>query len=139
MNITPSQTEKIETIAKNYGLKLVLLFGSQVSQFTHRESDFDIAFLSLKELSFKDEYHLNYEFISVFGSERIDTLDLKKSSPLLMQQVFQNHQVLFCSDQKAYYLYKIYAYKRFIEAAPLFRLRDELIKNYFAANQWNSR
>lgn len=134
MNITPSQTEKIETIAKNYSLKLVLLFGSQVSQFTHKESDFDIAYLSEKELGFKDEYHLNYEFTKVFGSERIDTLDLKRASPLLMQQIFQNHQILFCSNQKSYHFYKIYAYKRFIEATPLFQLRNELIKNYFTAN-----
>lgn len=135
MKVTSGQTEKIQAIAKNYGLKLALLFGSQVSQHTHKESDFDVAYLSSKELDFKDEYHLNYEFTKVFSSEHVDTLDLKKAPPLLMQQIFQNHQVLFCSDSKAYHLYKIYSYKRFVEAAPLFQLRNELIKNYFAIKQ----
>lgn len=132
MKLTDKQSEKIKEIAKNYDLKLVLLFGSQVSQtFLNKESDFDVAYLAGKKIDFQAEYHLNYELTKVFKSDRVDTVNLEKSPPLLTQQIFQNHQILFCADRKIYHLYKIYGFKRFIEAAPLFRLRDELIKNYF--------
>lgn len=135
MQLTDNQIEKINNIAKSYDLKLLLLFGSRVSQFLNKESDFDVAYLPKKKVDFQSEYRLNYELTKVFGSDRVDTVDLEKSPPLLTQQIFQSHQILFCSDRKVYNLYKIYAFKRFIEAAPLFRLRDELIKDYFAANQ----
>lgn len=135
MRLTDNQIEKIKNIAKSYDLKLILLFGSQVSQFLNKESDFDVAYLPEKKIDFQSECRFNYELTKVFGSDRVDTVDLEKSPPLLTQQIFKSHQILFCSDRKAYNLYKIYAFKRFIEAAPIFRLRDELIKDYFAANQ----
>lgn len=135
MELTDKQIEKIKNIAKIYNLELVLLFGSQVSQsFLNKENDFDVAYLPKKKIDFQSEYHLNYEFTKVFGNTRVDTVNLEKAAPLLMQQIFQNHQILFCSDRKTYNIYKIYAFKRFIEAAPLFRLRDELIENYFPFN-----
>lgn len=126
------QKKSIEGIAQKYSLELILLFGSRVSGKTHRESDYDIAYLSKRTLSFEEEYHLNYEFTNVFEVNIIDTVNLKKAPPLLMERIFQNHQILFCSNDKTYYLYKIYAFKKFIEAAPLFRLRDELINKYFS-------
>lgn len=135
MKLTDKQIEKIKNIAQSYNLELVLLFGSQVLQsFLNKESDFDVAYLPAKKIDFQGEYHLNYEFTKVFGSDRVDTVNLKKCPPLLMQQIFQNHQILFCADRKVYNIYKIYAFKRFVEAAPLFRLREELIENYFAVN-----
>lgn len=133
MNLTPKQIQKIEEIAKKYHLKLVLLFGSQVSGSLNRESDVDIAYLAEKSLNFNEECSLNYAFTNIFQTDRVDTVDLRKAPPLLSEEIFKKHQILFCSDFRAYYLYKIYSFKRFIEAAPLFRLRDELINKYFSA------
>ncbi len=135
MNLTDNQIKKIERIARDYNLKFVLLFGSRTSDFLHAESDFDIAYLSTNSLTFDDEYHFNYELTKVFGSDRVDTVDLKKAGPLLMHQIFENHQVLYCADRTAYYRYRIYAIKRFIEAKPIFKFRDQLIHQYFTANR----
>ena len=121
----------IEKIAQKYSLELILLFGSKISGKAHRESDFDVAYLSNKALDLEEEARLIMELSQVFKSENIDLVNLKKAPPLLMKQIFQNHRVLYCSNFKIYHLYKIYALKRFIEAAPLFRLRDELIEKYF--------
>lgn len=133
MDLTERQNQKIKEIAKRYHLKLILLFGSQVKQkFLHKESDIDIAFLPSKELDFEKEYHLNYEFTNIFSTDRVDTVNLRKAPPLLLKQIFQNHKILFCDDLKTYYRYRIYAFRLFIEAVPLFKLRDALIKKYFA-------
>lgn len=135
MNLTPAKIKKIEQISQKYDLILVLLFGSRTSQFLNAESDFDIAYMGKRGLTFGEEYHLNYELTKVFGDDKVDTVDLRKTGPLLMQQIFQNHQILFCSDQKVYHRYSIYAFKRFIEAKPLFKLRDQLILQYFTTNR----
>lgn len=123
--------ELIRKIAQTYSLELILLFGSRVSLKTHRESDFDIAYLSKRDLGLQEEAKLIMEFSQIFKSENIDLVNLKKAPPLLMKQIFQKHTVLFRSNLKIYNSYKIYAWKRFIEAAVLFRLRDELIEKYF--------
>lgn len=135
MDITPKQSERINAIASNYGLELVLLFGSRVGGKVHKESDFDVAYVSKKKLDFEQEYHLNYEFTKVFGHDEVDTVDIRKAPPLLMKQVFKDHQILFCSDITLYHRYHIYAVKRYIEAAPLFKLRQDLIKKYFVRKQ----
>lgn len=139
MDIAPKQLARINTIAQNYGLELILLFGSRVKGRIHKESDFDLAYVSGKKLDFEQEYHLNYEFTKVFKYDQVDTVDIKKASPLLLNQIFKDHQILFCLDIKTYHRYKIYSVKCYIEATPLFKLRNELVNRYFANNQGIAR
>ena len=131
MDLSPKQKEKIEKIAEKYHLKLMLLFGSAVAGNMHKESDVDVAYLPEKNLGFNGDVMLNYELTDVFGTDKIDTVDLKKAPPLLMDGIFKNHKILFCNNITVYNQYQIYANRRFIEAAPLFKLKRTLINNYF--------
>ena len=129
--IIDKQNLKIEEIAQRYCLKLVLLFGSQSSGRVHKESDVDIAYIPDKSLDFNQEYHLNYEFTKVFQKDRVDTVDIKKANPLLMYAVFQHPRILFQSDESIFSQYRTYAFKRYIEAKPLYeekarRLREHI-------------
>jgi len=69
-----SHKEKIKEIAKKYDLDLVLLFGSQVKdkKYLHQESDFDIAYLSKKDLNLMEEAQLICDLMPIFKSEKID-------------------------------------------------------------------
>jgi len=122
----------INKIAKKYDLDLILLFGSQLrkKKYLHQESDFDIAYLNRKDLNLADEAKLICDLMPIFKSERIDLVNLKRATPLLMKQIFENHKVLFCRNLKIYYQYKIYAERRYVEAKPLFQLTEELIKSF---------
>lgn len=121
MKLTDKQTKKIKNIAKNYNLKLVLLFGSQVSQaFLNKESDFDVAYLPKKKIDFQGEYHLNYEFTKVFKSDRVDTVDLGKAPPLLFYAIFQNCQILYEEEALLFPGLRAYAFKKYIESKPLY-------------------
>ena len=125
---------QIKELAEKHGLKLVMLFGSQVSGKTHKESDYDIAYLSDKKLSFEDEGKIIIELAPIIGArdERFVNLsNIKKVGALLLKEIFDKHQVLFCADRNVYDSYKIFALKNFIESRPLFDLRDYLIKKYF--------
>lgn len=129
-----SRKEKnlLKKIANKYSLELILLFGSQVKdkKYLHKESDFDIAYLNKKSLNLMEEAKLICDLMVFFKSNRVDLVNLKKASPLLMQQVFENHKVLFCKDFKKYLKYKIYSLRRYIEAKPLFELTEKSIKNF---------
>ena len=126
---------QIAGLAEKYGLDLVILFGSQIAGKTHKESDFDIAYLSDKKLSFEDEGRIIIELAPIIGArdERLVNLsNIKKAGALLLKEIFNKHQVLFCADRNVYDSYKIFAVKNFLENRPLFDLRDYLIKKYFA-------
>ena len=130
MKLTKAQKEKIKQIAQKYNLKLVLLFGSQVSGYLNRESDVDIAFLPSKKLTFKQDYTLNYEFTNVFGTDKVDTVNLKTAPPLLMKQIIDNCQILYQLKPMVFDYFEAYARQRYQEAAPLFEMTEKAIKRF---------
>jgi len=128
---------QVKNLAEKYGLSLLMLFGSQVTGKTHKESDFDVAYLADKKLSFEDEGRIIIEIAKIIGvrDERLVNLcNIKESGALLLKEIFDRHQVLFYADRNVYDSYKIFSVKNFIESRPLFDLRDFLIKKYFASH-----
>lgn len=137
MEIIIEKQELLKEIADKYGLKLILLFGSQFKGKTHQESDYDIAYLTDKNLSFEDEGGIIIDFVKIIGikDERlINISNIKKAGVFLLKEIFDKHQVLFSSDKNIYDSYKIFAIKNFLENRPLFDLRDFLIKKYFVSH-----
>jgi len=117
--------EKLLEIIKKYDLKLLLLFGSQANGQIHKESDVDLAFLSEKKLSFKDEILLNTEFCNIFRTNRVDTVDLKKADPLLKHEIAKNYQLLYGTKEDLFE-FKALAFKNYINHLPLLELEDFL-------------
>ena len=127
MELITKQEEKINEIAKEYGLRLILLFGSRASGKTHKESDYDIAYLPENILSDDSANRLNVALTGVFRCERVDTVDIKTASPLLLYGIFRQCQILFQQDNSDFSTYRAYAFKKFVEAKPLFEAkRDKL-------------
>jgi len=123
--------KKIREVAEKYGLRLVLLFGSQASGKTHFASDFDVAVLGERSINIEKELEICYEFVKIFKTDNVDIVDIGKSGPLLMNQIFTKpHEILFCDDLQIYFRYKIYAMKSYIEAKPLFMLTEKQIDNF---------
>lgn len=120
MELSPKQQQKIAETAKNYRLTLMLLFGSQSDGRTHKESDVDIAYVPGRQLTFKDEYHLNYELTNIFRTDRVDTVDLRKAPALLSYAIFQHPVVLYQQNELVFPSYQAYAFKKYIEAKPLY-------------------
>lgn len=124
--------EKVPKIAEKYDLEMLLLFGSRAGEKKHirPESDFDVAYLAKKDLDLESEAKMISDLMPVFGSEKVDLVNIKRANPLLMKQVFEKHKMLFCSDSKLYHKYLVYSERKFEEAAPLFKLRDYLFAKY---------
>lgn len=123
--------KKIKEIAEKYNLRLVLLFGSQASGKTHFASDFDIAILGEKPIDIEKELEIRYEFVKIFKTDAVDVVNIRGASPLLLYEIFYRpHKILFLNDFEVYYQYKIYAFKIYIEAKPLFQLMEKSLNNF---------
>lgn len=118
MEIVEKQKQKIAEIAKKYKLKLVLLFGSRVTGKTHKESDFDVAYLPAKNLSFDEECYLNVDFTGIFQNNEVDTVDMRRVPPLLLYGIFRKCQVLFAQDVLIFPTYRAYVFKKYVEIKP---------------------
>lgn len=119
---------KIAEIAKRHNLLLVVLFGSQATGFTHKESDVDVAFLSDGKISFEDETSLNADLIEVFKNDNISTVDFRKAPPLLLRQIVGDAKVLYEKAPHTFDEIFLYALRTYEEAGPLFKLREEYVK-----------
>ena len=114
------ERNRIQKIAQKYKLELLLLFGSRVSKKNYKESDFDIAYLSERELNLEEEAKLIVELAPFFKSENIDLVNLKKAKPLLFYSIFRNCQLLYTKDVLTFPILRAYAFKKYIETKPLY-------------------
>lgn len=115
LELKERQKEKIAEICRRFGVKILLLFGSQVSGQTHKESDVDLAFASSKQLDFNELAKLNAELQAIFGDQRVETVDFFKTSSLLKKKIFDEHLPLYLEDKFFYYTLASYALKSYLE------------------------
>lgn len=134
MEISDKQNIRIKELAQKHHLRLVLLFGSRVTGKIHKESDFDVAYLSEKKLSYDDEVDINFQFTNIFRHDRVDTVDIKRASPLLMFGIFRQCQVLFEIDNLVFPTYRVYAFKKYIEAKPYYEEKFDKLRNKIKLN-----
>lgn len=125
IEISEKQKEKIARICRSFGVKILLLFGSQISGKIHKESDFDLAFVGGRPFDFEETARLNAELQSIFGEARVETVDILKTSPLLKKRIFDDHAVLYLDNKFLYYSLASYASKSYLETK---FLRDNLTK-----------
>jgi len=124
---TESIKTHIATLAEKYGLSLVVLFGSQATGHTHKESDVDVAYLADKKLSYDDEVLLNFDLTEVFRNDKVSLVNLKTAPPLLLKQVVMNAIVLYEKTPHLFIEMFLYALRVYAEAQPLFDLRREYL------------
>lgn len=129
MKVPPK--ERIVKVAKKFNLKLILLFGSQAERKTHKESDVDLAFLPEKKLSFEQEILLNTEFCNIFGTDRVDTVNLKRAGPLLLREIINNYKILYEKEKGIFDRLAIYGQKRFLDEYPyISQIIEEKLKAF---------
>ena len=127
------QKQLMDKVVHKYSLELVLFFGSRISGEIHKQSDFDIAYLSKKDLKLTEEAKLVCDLMPIFKSEKIDLVNLKKASPLLLFTITNDCQVLYQKNLLLFPSLRVYAFKRYIETKPLYgekfkRLRKRIKK-----------
>ena len=126
--------ERAGKLAEQYGLDLLVLFGSQVTGFTHKESDVDVAYLSDRKLSFEDEILLNTDLTEIFGNDKVSLVNLRQAPPLLAKRIVSEGIVLYAKTSSLFSQLYAQTLRTYEEALPLFELRrrylDYKLKQY---------
>lgn len=128
IKLNQKQKEELKKVAEKYGLKLLVLFGSSVTGKTHKESDLDVAYLSARTLTIREEAELIVKLGPILKSNLVDLANISLASPLLLYALAQDGKALYESNPFEFYNLRAYAFKRYIEAAPIFQLQAERAK-----------
>jgi len=120
MQFSRKQKQQIRKIAQKYDLELILLFGSRVEGKIHKESDFDVAYSSSRDLGLMEEAQLIVDLAPVFQSENIDLANLKKVNPLLLYGIIKDCRILYEKKALAFASLRAYAFKKYVETKPLY-------------------
>lgn len=129
VEINEKLKSRVAQLAEKYGLRLVLLFGSQAKGEAKKGSDIDIAILAPRRLSEQDMMYLNYEFTNILPIDKIDLVDLHGAPPLLMKQIADSAKILYSINYYDFPAFQIYASRLYAEARSLFDLRRRRISS----------
>lgn len=124
---------EMEELALKYQLSLVLLFGSQATGKTHAQSDVDIAYLSDKKMRPIEEAKMAFDFSQQLkiNNKDIELINLKEATPLLLKQIAEKSILLYERDTGSVLAnFKIYAFRSFMDAKKLFRLKEESLNKF---------
>jgi predicted nucleotidyltransferase len=120
--------EKIKEIAEKYGLRLLLLFGSQVTGKTHPKSDFDFGFISKEEFGYARKCDLMHDLAMLVEFPDVEDVDLKKAGPLLLKEIVKSNKIIF-EEVGAYQEFFLKAVHSYFEAKPIFKLQETMYLN----------
>ena len=128
MEITENQKRKISQIAENYNIKMMVVFGSQISGKTHQGSDLDIGILLNQEpSSYHSLLNVQSELKKVFSKFKIDLRYLHNTTPYFLFEAVYKGELLYGSNYE-YAKLCAKAFKQFVDIKPLRDLRDQIIE-----------
>ena len=114
--------EELRPIARRYGLRLIVLFGSQTTGQLHPESDVDVAVWTEKPLTLTRRLNLWLKLSQAFEAD-VDLAVLNRAEPLLMYQVARAGRVLYAGRKWAWDDFHGYACRSYWDTR---KFRDDL-------------
>ncbi len=123
---------KLKKEAKKHNLRMVVLFGSQAVGKANEQSDYDVAILleGNEKIDDLQEYNSLLSFLAEIlqtSEEKIDLTDVRTAPPLLFHEIFSEGTLLY-GDEMDHEEYRAKAFRKYIDAQPLFDLRRTIIE-----------
>lgn len=126
---SPVYKRKFETLAKKYGLSLMVLFGSHAKGRPKWHSDVDIAFISEKNFNPAQENKLYGDLYSLLGREDIDLVDLNKTHDVLLRyEIFTHGRILYAINSDIFRKNRERAYFDYHDFQKYFDQKEKLIE-----------
>jgi predicted nucleotidyltransferase len=110
-------------------LELAVLFGSTAAGRARSKSDVDVAVRCEGTADLEALYRVLAPRI---GSDRLDLVDLRRASPLLMMAVARSGHVLFERHPGVYRQFQAFASRRYCDTAKLRRAQRRAIHVFLA-------
>lgn len=118
--------DQLRSIAERYGLKLIVLFGSQAQGHTHPESDVDVAVLPTRPLTGAQRLRLWGELAKIFKAD-IDLTSLDRAEPLLLYRVACSGIPLYEGEKWAWENQKSYGCRRYWDSRKFFEAMERYV------------
>jgi len=114
-------------LAKNYPIKLIVLFGSSVTGKVRKESDIDLGIYLEGSIGVKEETRLVEDLVHIFKRDDLDPVILNFTSPLLLFEVVKKGRLLFEKKEGDFLQFKLMAMKKYWEYSKFRKYRKRRI------------
>ena len=129
-NLFLTHRQDLESLARKYHLKFVVVFGSAALGALRKGSDLDVAVLHKNHIALpaKDFFNLMNAFGDSIGKgfEKVDLVDIASANILLRYEITLRGKLLL-GDQAAYSEYCTRSFKEYIDGKSLRDLERDLI------------
>ena len=120
--------QRLEEIARRFGVELMIEFGSVVSGHVHDHSDHDIAvLLDRPSLRFEELAALKHELRALDGDREVDVAIINHADPLFLRKLTEHCRLLYGSPRRLAEL-KMYAFKRYQDHRRYLPLEREYVE-----------
>jgi predicted nucleotidyltransferase len=119
---TPPAKKQLEPIAKKYGLRFIVLFGSVARGKVHEESDIDVGVYTEKPITFNKRLKLWLELCKAFNAE-IDFAVLNHADPVFGSRVSRDGNLLYEGKKYAWRNWQSYKTRQYWDTK---KFRDDL-------------
>jgi predicted nucleotidyltransferase len=118
---------RLEDIALQHGIELILLFGSSVSGPVHPRSDVDLAvLLGRPTLPLREHAELAGELQRLFPDREVDVVLINRADPLFLKKITERCGLLYGSPRRLAEL-KLYAFRRYQDHRKYLMLEREYV------------
>lgn len=129
ISISKEQKKQLHALSTLYALNFITLFGSHAQECAREESDIDIAISTKKKLDYTREFLLQKALAKTLQQGDIDLVQVADASPLLMFHIAFKSELLYEATKHSFAYFQMYAFKRYVEAKPLYALQKTLLQN----------
>ena len=129
MDVEAISREELASLARSYGIRLLLLFGSSVSGCEHPESDIDLALLLENphpDLAARSA--LQHGLQRLFPEREVDVAIINRADPLFLKKITEQCRLLYGNPSEFYSL-KMYAFRRYQDHRRFLKLERRYIKD----------
>jgi uncharacterized protein len=110
---------KAGSIAKNFNLSLLYLYGSYAGGIPSKLSDIDAGFLACEKFAFEKYALLLGELQDVFEEEAVDLVDLSRAPLTLIHRIFKYGRCLYAVSLSEKIEFEMKMESLYFDAAPL--------------------
>ena len=129
MNIPEYDQTELVGICRDFGVRLLILFGSRATGCPPptRDSDLDLAVLFIERQDLKSVLRLEDALSRIFGTIPMDLADLSRADPLFRWEIFARGKLL-CGEELEFLQYRAYAYRDYKDSQDLRDLENVLLE-----------
>ncbi len=103
---------RLREVCQEYGIELVVLFGSRAKGQAREGSDYDVGVLRQEGMvSVEDFLNLAYRLGQVLDMGDVDLVDLRRASPLLKYEAMRSGKVLYEAKPGVFNRFYVLAWK----------------------------